>query len=215
MTVEIIDVEQRSPEWFAARTGIPTASCFADVLAKGEGKVRRAYMLKLAGEIVSGEPMENFQSAAMIRGTEQEDEARELYAFLTDEPLTRVGFVRNGNVGCSPDSLVGDRGILEIKSAAAHVLVEKILKGGFPPEHRAQCQGALWVCERDWIDIAIYNPRMTLFTSRAWRDETYIRDLARAVDVFNDELAAIVEQVRRYGAPSALRADLAASLVPA
>ncbi len=206
MTVEILDIEQRSPEWFAARAGIPTASCFADVLAKGEGKVRRSYLLKLAGEIVSGEPMENFQSAAMIRGTEEEDAARELYAFLADDPVTRVGFVRNGPVGCSPDSFVGARGILEIKSAAAHILVEYMLKGGFPPAHKAQCQGALWVCERDWIDIAIFNPKMKLFTARAWRDDEFITILAAEVARFNHELAEIVEKVRRYGQPAQVAA---------
>lgn len=199
MTVEIFDFDQRSPEWYAARAGIPTASCFADILAKGEGKVRRSYMLKLAGEIISGEPMENFQSPAMIRGTEQEDGARDLYEFLSEEPLTRVGFVRNGDVGCSPDSFVGKRGLLEIKSAAAHVLVDKMLKGDFPPEHKAQCQGALWVCERDWIDIAIFNPRMKLFVHRGWRDDEYITTLAAEVARFNFELAEMVEKVRRYG----------------
>lgn len=215
MTLRIIECDQRSALWFESRRGLVTASAFADVLAKGEGKTRRAYMLKLAGERLSGEPMESFESAAMIRGREQEDAARELYAFLQDEALTRVGFMRDdelaGGVGCSPDSLIGTVGLLEIKSAAAHVLVEYVLKNDFPPSHVAQCQGGLWVSQRDWIEIAIYHPKMALFRKKTGRDEAFIKKLASEVERFNEELAAMVEQVRRYGS-STLRGDLAKSL---
>lgn len=200
MTVEIFDFEQGSPEWFAARLGIPTASMFSAILAKGEGKTRKAYMLKLAAEIVTGEIGEAFQSKEMERGKVMEDEARNLYALVHDADLTRVGFVRNGPVGWSPDSLIGASGSLEIKTQRADLLVDTLLKDEFPSEHRAQCQGGLWVGERDWIDICVYWAKMPLFVKRAGRDEAFIKNLSEEVDRFRDELAKVVTRIKRIGA---------------
>jgi len=196
--MEIFDCEQNSPEWYAARAGIPTASEFATVLAKGEGKTRRTYLLKLAGEILTGELMESYSNSHMERGKIMEDEARDCYAFMTDADIHRVGFIKSGPKGCSPDSLIGDKGMLEIKTALPHLLIDILLKDEFPPQHKAQCQGALWVAEREWIDIAIYWPRLPLFVKRAYRDDGYIANLAGAVAAFNTELAETVERVRSY-----------------
>lgn len=214
MTLQVLDCEQGSPEWYAARAGIPTASEFATILAKGKdggaSVTRKTYMLKLAGERLTGEPMESHSNGYMDRGKSQEPEARALYAFANDVEPQVVGFIRNGDAGCSPDALIGSAGMLEIKTAAPHILIGTLTRDGFPAEHVAQCQGALWIAEREWIDIAVYHPRLPLFTKRAVRDEVYIRDLARAVDAFNAELSAVVDRVRRYGEP--VGAQLAASL---
>lgn len=199
MSVEVINCEQNSPEWYEARLGIPTASNFATVMAKGEGKTRRTYMLKLAGEILTGAPAENYSNAAMERGHEMEPEALKEYSFMTNSEPELIGFVRNGNKGASPDCLVGPNGLGEFKSKAPHILIEVLLKDQFPPEHRAQCQGALWVAEREWVDIVCFWPKLPLFVKRAYRDEAYIKTISDEVDRFNDELAATVEQIRRYG----------------
>lgn len=201
--MQVLTCDQRSPEWYAARAGIPTASEFATIIAKGkdggDSKTRRTYMLKLAGEIITGEPAESYDNAHMERGRIMEDEARDYYEFVYGEQdLTRVGFVVNGPKGCSPDSLVGDKGMVEIKTALPHILIDRILKDDFPPEHKAQCQGGLWVCEREWIDIVVYWPRLPVFVKRAYRDEAYIRTLASAVDAFNAELAETVERIRSF-----------------
>jgi hypothetical protein len=197
--VQIFDVEQNSPEWFEARKGIPTASQFKAILAKGEGKTRRTYMLKLAGEIITGERMESFSNEYTERGHEFEPEARDLYQFQTGAAVRRVGFIRNGRVGCSPDSLIGDDGGLEIKSQSPHLLIETILKDEFPSEHRAQVQGTLWITKREWWDIAVYYRGAPLFIKRAHRDEKYIQSLATEVDRFNAELDGIVTEIRRRG----------------
>jgi hypothetical protein len=203
--MQIFDCDQNSPEWYACRLGIPTASMFATVLAKGkDGGVsltRKTYLYKLAGEIITGDPMDNFSNDHMQRGKDMEDEARNLYAFMTDAIPQRIGFVRNGQKGCSPDSFIGTAGALEVKTKLAHMTIECLLRDEFPPEHKAQCQGALWVCEREWIDIAVYWPKLPLFTKRAYRDEAYISRLSDAVDQFNEELASMVERVKRYGMP--------------
>jgi hypothetical protein len=176
--------------------GLPTASEFATVMASdkggGESKTRRTYMLKLAGEILTGEPMENYSNAHMERGKDMEDEARNLYSFITDAEPERVGFIINGPKGCSPDSLLGSSGMLEVKTKLPHLLLDVLIKDQFPPEHKAQCQGALWVAEREWIDIAVYWPKLPLFVKRAYRDEPYIASLVAAVDDFNTELHEIV-----------------------
>ncbi len=200
--MRIIDCEQSSPEWFAARMGLPTASMFATIMASGKSGgrsvTRDTYMMKLAGEIITGEPSENYQNAFMERGKIMEDEARDLYSFKTDTEPRRVGFIINGPKGCSPDSLVGDNGVLEVKTKLAHLTIECLLKNEFPSEHKAQCQGALWVAEREWVDIVVYWPRLPLFVKRAHRDDEYIKKLSDAVDQFNDELAQTVERVRGY-----------------
>jgi len=202
MTLEILDCEQRSEQWFAARCGLPTASEFKAILSKGRGdapsKTRLSYMRRLAGEIITGYPGETFESAAMIRGREMEDEARNFYKFMRDAEPQYVGFIRNGRKGCSPDSLLGDDGMLEIKTQRADLLIETILKDQFPPEHKAQCQGQLWVAERQWLDLCVYFTGMPMFVKRIERDEDYIKELSAAVDAFNEELDAMVEKVRNY-----------------
>jgi hypothetical protein len=202
--MDILDCEQGSDDWRAARCGIPTASQFATVLAKGKdggaSLTRAKYMRELAGEIITGEPMESFTNGHMERGQVMEAEARDYYAFVTDAPIQRVGFIRNGSKGCSPDSLIGTDGALEIKTALPHILIDLITKDKFPPEHKAQCQGVLWIAEREWIDLVVYWPKMPTLVVRATRDEEYIKALAEAVDRFNEELAALVERICRYGA---------------
>jgi hypothetical protein len=203
----VYDCEQGSEDWFRARMGIPTASEFGTVLAPragSEGKMRRTYLHKLAGEIITGEPMERYGNAHMERGHEMEAEARSLYAFMSDADPTQIGFLRNGQKGCSPDSLIGDAGMLEIKTKLPHLLIDCILKDDFPAEHKAQCQGALWVAEREWVDIAVYWPRMPLFVKRAYRDEEYISKLSDAIDAFNADLAAVVDRIKAYGISPAL-----------
>lgn len=197
--MQIITCAQNSEEWLRARAGIPTASQFSTVLAKGEGKTRRTYMLKLAGEIITGEPMEGFSNEHTERGHAMEDEARDLYAFQTGAQLDRVGFIKDGRKGASPDSLIGTDGGAEIKTKLPHLLIEILLKGEVPPEHKAQIQGTLWVAKRQWWDIAIYWPKMPLFVKRMERDEAYIQKLATEVDRFNAELDDVVAQIGARG----------------
>ena len=199
----IHECEQGSPEWFARRMGIPTASEFATVMASGKGggesKTRAAYLRKLAGEILTGEPMESYTNPNMERGKVMEDEARNFYAFEYDAEPIRVGFVTNFNAGCSPDSLVGTAGGLEIKTALPHIQIERLERNDLPPEHRAQVQGCIWICEREHWDFVSYWPKLPLLRVRVPRDDGYIATINGAVDKFNDELAELVERIRHYG----------------
>ncbi|MHC2481606.1 lambda exonuclease family protein [Rhizobium leguminosarum] len=197
--MQVFDVEQGEADWFQCRLGIPTASKFATVMAKGEGKTRSEYMRTLAGEILTGEPAESFSNVHMERGKTMEDEARETYAFLEGVEIQRVGFIRNGDKGASPDSLLGTNGGLEIKTALPKIQIDRLERDRLPPEHRAQVQGNLWVSEREWWDFCSYWPKLPMLTIRVYRDETFIKEMSDEVDRFNDELAALVERIRRYG----------------
>jgi len=195
------DIEQGTPEWIAVRAGIPTASMYATVMAQGRGggdsKTRRTYMLKLAGERLTGEPMDNYSNGHMERGHEHEPLARESYAFLTGTKPEQVGFIRSGDTGASPDSLVGEDGLVEIKSKLAHLHLEVLLSDAVPPEHTAQIQGQLWVAEREWLDFVSYCPKLELFVKRVYRDEPMIKKIEIAVDQFNAELNEIVAQFQQ------------------
>lgn len=202
MTIEILDMPQGSPEWFAARCGIVTASEFQTLLMKGKGGgeslTRKTYMRKLAGEIITGEPMEAFTNAHMERGKLMEQEARDLYAFMTDTEPQQVGFIKSGRKGASPDSLIESDGGLEIKTKLPHLLIELLESGEVPSEHVAQVQGGMWVAEREWWDFVAYWPKLPLFVKRIYRDETYIKKLSEAVDQFNGELDALVSRIKTY-----------------
>jgi hypothetical protein len=143
--------------------------------------------------------MEHFSNHHTERGHEMEPEARDLYAFMRDCEPQQVGFIRNGNKGGSPDSLVDANGAVEIKTKLPHLQIDCLLSGEIPSEHKAQCQGILWVAEREWIDFVSFWPNLPLHVCREHRDEDYIKKLAAAVDEFNDELAQVVERVRAMG----------------
>lgn len=202
MELQIFNCEQGTPEWYAARAGIPTASEFDTVMAKGRGggdsKTRRTYMLKLIGERLTHEPMENYSNVHMERGKAMEAEARDLYQMIAELECQQVGFLRRGDAGCSPDSLVGTDGMLEIKTKLPHLQLDCILYDELPSEHRAQCQGQLWIAEREWVDFVSYWPGLPLFAKRVFRDEDYIKRLAEAVRVFNAEMEEMIAKVQQY-----------------
>lgn len=205
LDVEYMAMQQGSVDWHRARMGCVTASEFATVMMKGKGgaesKTRRTYLLKLAGEILTGELADQVQTDHMLRGQMMEDEARDYYAMREDVELERIGFARarlgGGFVGASPDSLVvGAPGLVEIKTRLPHLQLDVLLSGKIPDEHMAQVQGQLWVTGREWCDYVSYWPRLKPLVVRVHRDEDYIRTMSGAVEAFIDELARVVETVR-------------------
>lgn len=208
---EIDQFEQGSERWFGLRLGIPTASCFSMVLAQskdgGERLTREKYKRILAGEILTGRPGEGkLVTAAMQRGKDMEAEAFDHYVARHFASVRRVGFIRrrlpNGRwVGASPDGLVDVRKGLEIKTMAPDLMIERLERGsGMPSEHRAQVQGEMWVGDLEEMDVMLFYSGMPVapkFTVR--RDEVYIRELSRAVEVFDFELHQLVEKIRRMG----------------
>jgi hypothetical protein len=204
------DIEQGSEAWHRARMGIPTASDFKTVLACGKdgggnatSVTRKRYMRVLAVEIVTGEPRENYENGFMARGRAWEPEARELYALAYGAEPYGVGFVlnRDKGVGYSPDSFLGDNGLLEIKTGT-DAMIDVIERDVFPAEFMLQCQGGLYVTGREWIDLCLYWPGMPLVVKNAHRDEDCIAKIAAGVEKFNAELYELVMKIRGYGEPT-------------
>jgi hypothetical protein len=203
MNIEIIDVDQGTPEWFLARAGIPTCSRFGHVMAKGRGdadsKVRAAYLYQLADEVIYDDPVDGgFTNEHLERGKLLEAEARSIYALENDVIPQQVGFIKNHTVGAggSPDALIGKDGSLEVKTMFPRLWIPHVLRNSNPPEFTPQVQGILWVSERAWCDLMIYWPRRRPYIKRIYRDEPYIAQLAKAVEAFNAELATIVAALR-------------------
>jgi len=196
--MEIIDCVQNSDEWFAAKLGMITASKFSDVLAKGQGKVRRAYMLKVAAERLTGERQESYTNGAMEWGTEHEPEAREYYEHLNNCLVRQVGFIKlNEFVGCSPDGLIDEDGLIEIKCPYTTTHLETVLSNAVPTGYIAQIQGQLWVSGRQWTDFISFDSRVKgrpMFCKRVFRDEKYIENLQTEIDKFAGELQELVKQ---------------------
>lgn len=193
--MQILTLEQGTPEWHAARLGIVTMSELKTLLVKGKGPGgfgtgAISYMHQLIGERITGEPSDAFQGNAHTqRGHELEPVARELYQETTGQPrLEQVGIILNHGVGYSPDCLVDSNGLAEIKTKLPKYQIELLLANELPQEHVAQCQGGLWASEREWIDFVSYWPGMPLFVKRIYRDEPLIRTIAERVEAFYEEL---------------------------
>ena len=194
--VDIYTYPQLSDAWFKIKLGVISTSHFSDVLAKGAGKTRLGYMNKLYNEIVTGIHRETDCNADMRRGVEQEPMARKEYEFFTGNSVDQIGFAINGNMGCSTDGLIGNYGVLEIKSVLPSVQHETLLRNNMPPAHKAQVQGAMLVMECGWCDFVSYSPDVDkyLFVKRIYRDGPYIIKLQEALKIFHREL---MEKLRK------------------
>ena len=189
--------EQGSAEWLADRCGMVTASRFADVLAKGQGKTRASYMRQVVAERLTGKPTESYKNAHMERGTEQEPHARMAYEAKTGNVVEEVGFIGELFYGCSPDGLIDLDGGAEIKSVIPTVQLDTILSGKCPTGHIAQIQGCMWVTGRQWWDFVSFSPDMpephNLYIYRVMRDEPYIATLALEVAQFIRDCDSMIE----------------------
>jgi putative phage-type endonuclease len=196
--LQIFNCEQGTPEWFACRAGIPTASEFDTIMANGRSggpsATRRKYMLKLIGEKLTGEVQDGFSNSHTDRGHAMEPDARNLYAMIKGVEPVPVGFMRRGLAGASPDSLVGDSGLLEIKTKLPHLHLEVLLSDEMPSEHRAQVQGQLWISGREYCDFVSYWPGLFPFIKRVYRDESFIENIAVAVYKFIDEMEELTQR---------------------
>jgi len=191
-------VDQRSPEWFAARLGKVTASRVSDVIAKtktGYSTSRDNYMAQLICERMTGTQAESFTNAAMQWGTETEPLARAAYEAHKDVLVDEVGMITHPYIsmaGASPDGVVGDEGVLEIKCPQTSTHFETLLKGEMPSKYIPQVQWQMACTSRKWCDFVSFDPRvddgLKLFVTRINRDSEYIKMLEDEVMKFLREL---------------------------
>ena len=181
--------EQGTPEWFAARRGRPTGSNFSKIITS-TGKAStsaKAYMNELLAEWLADKTYDSDnKSEWMERGNELEAEARSLYEFRFNVDVEQVGFCSHDTLLCgvSPDGLVGDDGLVEIKCPKHSTHIGYLLAGKLPSGYVPQVQGQLWVTDRKWCDFISYHPDFDPMIIRVERDEKYIASLSAEVTKF-------------------------------
>lgn len=193
--MRIIDVKQGTPEWLIARLGIPTASNFDRIVTKTGKASAQAdeYIARLAAEWFLGQSLDEDATEFMQRGIDLEPEAVRFYEFSKDVLTTECGLciTDDGRAGASPDRLVDDDGLLEIKCPAAVTHMGYVI-GGITDKYKVQTQGQLWVTGRAWVDLLSYHPTLPRATVRFERDEKFIALLEEEVGKFAERLAAVM-----------------------
>ena len=196
-------MEQRSEEWFQARLGLVTASRVSDVLAKiksGESASRRNYKIQLVSERLTGERQESYINQAMQDGIDREQFARDRYVQEHGE-VEEVGFVKHPTLeaGASPDGMVGDDGILEIKCPMASTHTESLMSQDVPSKYIPQIQFQLRCSGRKWCDFVSYHPmfpkHLQLFVKRVEADEVYQAELDKEIELFLVEVQTIIDKL--------------------
>lgn len=197
---------QGSHEWLAARCGKVTASRIADLMARtksGFGASRANYMGELIAERLTGVPSVSFTNAAMQWGTEQEPRARQAYEFMRDCEVVEVGFIDHPHVpmsGASPDGMIGDSGLVEIKCPNTSTHIDTLLNGGVPEKYVLQMHWQMACTGRTWCDFVSFDPRMPasmqLFVRRIERDDKLVSDLEKNVREFLAELDSKLSSLR-------------------
>lgn len=194
------DIEQGSDEWHALRRGRITASAVSRLItATGKpanNDTSRAQLLQLLAERITGESEASFYGDDMARGHLLEPLARDLYA-RHYSPVTECGFITatldGVELGYSPDGLVGENGLIEIKSPRQKNHLRSLLAIEVPAEYVPQVQLGLAVTGRDWCDFISYAPGLPLFVYRCWRDESVMTQLIAAAAAAEAELRRLTE----------------------
>jgi len=199
-------MEQRSTEWFAVRLGKVTASRVADVIAKtktGYSTSRENYMAQLVCERMTGTQGESYNNAAMQWGTDQEPLARAAYEAAKDVLVDETGFVIHptiSNAGASPDGLVGDDGLIEIKCPNTATHIDTLLSEKVPSKYNTQMQWQMVCTGRKWCDFVSFDPRMPeglqLFIQRVDFDAEYVKMLEAEITGFLGELETKIEKLK-------------------
>ena len=191
-------IEQGSPEWFAQRLGKVTASRVADVIAKtktGYSASRENYMAQLICERMTGQKQESYTNAAMEWGTETEPLARAAYEAFKDVLVDEVGIIDHPFIptsAASPDGLISDDGMVEIKCPNTATHFDTLLNGKMPSKYMPQVQWQMACANRLWVDFVSFDPRvpeeLQLFVVRVDRDQEYIDQMEVEVRQFLSEV---------------------------
>jgi putative phage-type endonuclease len=208
---EYMTMEQGTEEWHTARAGKITASRVSALLVKGKGENgfgagAITYLNELVSEVFTGN-VKSFETTATKWGHDHEDEAREFYEREEGVTVEQVGFVRaHQHLGVSPDGLVGDNGLLEIKcpfdsSKIMDYHLMKDLKKEMPKDYYAQVQAQLWVTAREWCDFEVFDTRwhrpLCMFVTRIERDEAMIQQMEQRAKVFIEMVEDRVNQLNQ------------------
>jgi putative phage-type endonuclease len=205
-TEDRVAVQQGSSEWFSLRAGKVTASRVADILAKtktGPSASRQNYLVELAIQRITGIIQESYSNSAMEWGTQTEPQARVAYEVNTNNFVDQVAFVDHPSIkwfGCSPDGLVSDRGLVEIKCPNSSTHWEYFKNKKPPQKYIIQMQTQMAVTGKDWCDFVSFDPRMPersqLLIVRINRDEDFITEIEAEVQKFLEEVQTEVNMMK-------------------
>lgn len=209
--MKVIDFPQGSPEWLQARAGLVTASRMCDVIAKiksGEAAARRDYRAQIVAEVLTGTPQEStYINAEMQWGLDQEPLAVGAYEMKTDCLVDEVGLVMHPTIdraAASPDRLVGEDGLLEVKCPKTATHLNYLLDDRVPSNYEPQMAWQLACTGRKWCDFVSFDPRlpekMRLFRKRLYRDDKRIAELEREVLAFLADVDRALETLRMFAA---------------
>lgn len=200
-------MNQGTAEWLTARAGLITASRIADLMAKtktGESASRANYRGQLVAERLTGKPQESFTNAAMQWGTDQEPMARSAYEIAHGEMIEQVGLILHSSIpltGASPDGLIGDKGLIEIKCPNTSTHIDYAVSGKPPTKYLLQMLWQMECTGREWCDFVSYDPRMPedmqLFIVRVNRDEKRISEICEEVMKLNAEIEEQINQLKK------------------
>lgn len=198
------DIEQGTDEWHELRKGVLTSTAIKTLITPtgklSNNEKTRAHVYEVAAQRINGRREEIYSSFDMMRGHMEEILARDLYS-KHYAPVTECGFVTEDKlgfiVGYSPDGLVGEDGLIEIKSAKAKIQVERIAKGCIPSEHIAQVQTGLWVTGRKWCDFISYSNGMKMQVVRVEVDEDYHELIEQAAEAFENNVKYVMESYNK------------------
>jgi len=201
------EIEQGTDAWFQARLGKATGSRIADIVAKtktGYSTSRENYMAQLICERMTGKVAESYSNSAMQWGTETEPLARAAYEVKTGLTVNQIGFVDHPSIlmtGASPDGLVGDSGMIEIKCPNTATHIETLLSGKAPTKYITQMTWQMCCTGRHWTDFVSYDPRLPenlqLFIKRVEYDPKYAAELEQEVIKFLDEVEQKIKQLEK------------------
>lgn len=197
--------EQGTKEWHQDRCGVVTASRYADILAKvrsGEAAARYNYKAEIIAERLTGLPTESFTSQAMQWGIDHEDEARGVYEAISGYSVKQVGMIKHEKLeaGASPDGLILDTGLVEIKCPNSATHIQTLISGEVPKKYYTQMQGQMWITGREWCDFVSYDPRMddknAIFIKNVERDPEFIANLEEEVIQFLKEVDEMMGKLK-------------------
>ena len=196
---------QGSPEWLSERAGKVTASMVSAVLAKPETAGFRDYQAQLVAEILTGKPQgSDYTNAHMAFGTEMEPLARSAYEAETGFSVDEVGFCQHPTIeraGASPDGLVGNSGLVEIKCPKVATHLAYLIAGVVPAGYKNQMMWQMACSGRDWCDFASFRPdlpeHLQLFIIRFKRDPERIKELEAAAIAFLDTVDKMINQLKK------------------
>lgn len=198
--MKIHNFEQRTDEWYAIRKGKMTASNADTIIANGKGL--ETYIYNLMAEYYSSAEKENYINADMQRGIDLEPEARLEFEFYTGLDVQEVGFVEyNEFIGVSPDGLIGDDGLIEIKCPNDSIYFKLLLNDNIKPEYIAQMQMQMYITDRQYCYFVSYNPNFekSLYIKKINRDEEIIEKLKKGLEKGTELIKEIKKKFRKVG----------------